>query len=185
MCIFLKQLSEIGSKLRKKKGGGFLIVSSKHKFLEANLPSGRCMKYACKVTSGCPLVGLRVRSRGKKNGGTERWAAIHVANDQTRGQLQNSRAQDAAACRGPGAATCALTLHVGTQSGRTLGGYKLSPQSKLRAEGPNRPQHVRINGPEGPRDALRSLCQRPLIRKGSPQERARRPGGSTPLRYSE
>ena len=84
-----------------------------------------------------------------------------------------------------GAATCALTLHVGTQSGRTLGGYKLSLQSKLRVEGPNRPQHVRINGPEGPREALLSLCQRPLIRKGSPQERARRPGGSTPLRYSE
>lgn len=65
------------------------------------------------------------------------------------------------------------------------GGYKLSPQSKLGVEGPNRPQHVRVNGPTGPRDALLSLCQRPLIRKGSPQERARRPGGSTPLRYSE
>ena len=101
LCIFLKQLSEIGSKLKKKKKKKrFLIVLTKRKFLEANLPSGRCMKYARKVTSGCPLVGLHVRSRGKKKGGTKRWAAIHVANNQMHSQLPDSRAQDGAACWG-------------------------------------------------------------------------------------
>ena len=85
---------------KKKKKKSFLIVLTKRKFLEANLPSGRCMKYACKVTSGCPLVGLHVRSRGKKKGGTKRWAAIHVANNQMHSQLPDSRAQDGAACWG-------------------------------------------------------------------------------------
>lgn len=46
-------------------------------------------------------------------------------------------------------------------------GDKLSLQIKSRVGGPNRPQHIRINGPEGPREALLR------IHRGSPQEHAR------------
>ena len=40
LCIFLKQLSEIGSKLKKKKKKRFLIVLTKRKFLKQTCPLG-------------------------------------------------------------------------------------------------------------------------------------------------
>lgn len=55
-------------------------------------------------------------------------------------------------------------------------GDKLSLQIKSRVGGPNRPQHVRINGPEGPREALLSLCSDlpgAADLQRSPQEHAR------------
>ena len=53
-------------------------------------------------------MGLHMRSRGKKNGGTKRWAAIHVANHQMHSQLP-PRAQDRAACRALGLSHVTVT----------------------------------------------------------------------------
>lgn len=71
-------------------------------------------------------------------------------------------------------------------------GYKLPLQIKSRVGGPDRPRHLRINGPKGPREALLSFVPAAADPEGSPQERARLKaesgglhGGSIPLRYSK
>lgn len=121
----LKQLSEIGSKLRKKRGG-FLIVSSKHKFLEANLALWEMYEICLKGHFWVSPVGLHVRDQEERKWRHREVGSYPCGNDNAR-QLQNSRAQDGAACRGPGAATLTWGRHLctdtprGTRSGRTLG----------------------------------------------------------------